>query len=570
MDTSEKSFVYRIMAVMGSLIFLTVIVLETVWLYTGSVLKENTDKEIRHLLKVYADSLENSLYQTDINLLTIAQEQSYLEELSNPRVEKRYYAAIHLLDLVQRLCSNNKGVDMLLASGNYDDSVSDANKSLGLIQRDEIIAFMKEKRAERRLGEKVPTGTRGWVFQRVGDTDYLMRTYDTLDYSVSAWITLENLTEAVRKMEEGSGRHIFILSEEGNVLGAILEGDETRYTEMLETGRVWRQPVSERQLSLVCVLEKTEERMQAIPFLIMIIIFVLLGLLIWLYLYVRCEIVMPVRELIKTITYIRLGEYQHRIGMSCRNREFKALNETFNSMMDTIVKLKISEYEKQLQLQEVELKYFQMQIRPHFFLNAMATIHSMSFENRGGDIRSFIEILSKNIRYMFKAGLHTVPLKSELEHLEHYFKMQELLYPGCVFYFLERNESLEEWQIPQMILHTFIENKYKHTVKPDRLLSVFVRIRQTEWGKRSVLEIRIEDDGLPFLDDIVEERGESRLREDGSGAGIINIRRTLEIMYGVSGLLEFENPEEGGSRIILRIPEHTVLQEGWHESIGSG
>ena len=47
------------------------------------------------------------------------------------------------------------------------------------------------------------------VFQRVGDTDYLMRTYDTLDYSVSAWVTLENLVEAVRKMEEGSGRHIF-------------------------------------------------------------------------------------------------------------------------------------------------------------------------------------------------------------------------------------------------------------------------------------------------------------------------------------------------------------------------
>lgn len=463
---------------------------------------------------------------------------------------------------------------MFLASGNYDDSVSDANKSLSLTQRDEIIAFMKEKRAERKLGEKVPTGTKGWVFQRVGDTDYLMRTYDTLDYSVSAWVTLENLVEAVRKMEEGSGRHIFLISEEENVLGAILEGDEIQYTEILENGRVWRQSVSERQLSLVCVSEKTEEKMQAIPFMIMIIIFILLGLLIWLYLYVKREIVMPVGELIRTITYIRLGDYRHRIGMTCINREFKALNETFNSMMDTIVKLKISEYEKQLQLQEVELKYFQMQIRPHFFLNAMATIHSMSFENRSRDIRSFIEILSKNIRYMFKAGLHTVPLKSEIEHLEHYFKMQELLYPGCVFYFLEKNEDLEEWQIPQMILHTFIENKYKHTVKPGQLLSVYVRTDKIEWKEREVLEIRIEDDGLPFPDDMVEDRGENRLREDGSGAGIINIRRTLEIMYGVNGLLEFENPEEGGSRIILRIPEHTVLQEGKHEgiheSIGGG
>ena len=81
MDISEKSFVHRIMSVMGGLIFLTVMILETVWLYTGKVIRENTDEEIRHLLKVYADSLEYSLQQTDSNLLTIAQEQNLLEDL---------------------------------------------------------------------------------------------------------------------------------------------------------------------------------------------------------------------------------------------------------------------------------------------------------------------------------------------------------------------------------------------------------------------------------------------------------------------------------------------------------
>lgn len=559
MDISEKSFVHRIMSVMGGLIFLTVMILETVWLYTGKVIRENTDEEIRHLLKVYADSLEYSLQQTDSNLLTIAQEQNLLEELSNPRDEKRYYAAIRLLDLIKRLCSNNQGVDMLLASGNYEESVSDASESLSLIQRDEIIAFMKEKRTERKQEEKIPTGTRGWVLQRVGTTDYLMRTYDTLDYSVSAWVTLENLIHMIRKLEEDSGRHIFLLSTEGAVLGATLDGEKMQFEEIREKGRVWEQPVSDRSLVLICAPEKTDERIQAIPFMILMIILALLGLLIWLYLYMRHEVIAPVRELIRTLTYIRQGDYRYRIGKTCKNREFNVLNETFNSMMDTIVRLKISEYEKQIRLQEAELKYFQMQIRPHFFLNAMATIHSMTFENKSGDIRRFIEILSKNIRYMFKAGLHTVPLKKELDHLEHYFEMQELLYPGCVFYFIERKEETESWQIPQMILHTFMENKYKHTVKTDRLLSIYVRIAIKRWREREILEIRIEDDGVPFPDDILENGGQNRLREDGSGVGIINIRRTLEMMYGIDDLLRFENPEEGGSRIILRIPQQTNI-----------
>lgn len=570
MNRVGNSFIRRIVLVMGGLVALTFLILGSVWRYYGSVLEKNREDEISHLLKVYADSLDFGLSNTDMNLLTIAQEQSLLEELSNPDEAKRYYASMQLLDLIRRLRSNNEGVDMLLTVGNYADSVSDAGAGMTLQQRDEIVSFMEKRREERKEGGRIPTGTKGWVVQRTGETVYLLRTYDALDYSVSAWIRLDSLVENIRRLEENSDKHIFLLGKENAVLGSSRQEDAGEYENLRKMSKGWEQPVGNRGLVLICLMENSSVygQMQLMPVMIFMIILMMLALLLWLCWYVRREIFLPIRELIQTISFIRLGDYRHRITKKCTNREFASLNETFNSMMDTIVELRIREYERQIRLQETELKYFQMQIRPHFFLNALSTIHSMSYENRGEDIRAFTEAFSRNIRYMFKAGLHTVKLWEEWEHLDHYFEMQELLYPGCVFYYIDRREEIREWNVPQMLLHTFMENKFKHSVKVGKLLSIYISAKKEVWKDKNVLRIVIEDNGTPFPEDMVHEWRPESLREDGSGVGLLNVKRTLEIMYGETGLLKFFNPSEGGSRIELLIPEQTVMQEGAYERAG--
>ena len=130
------------------------------------------------------------------------------------------------------------------------------------------------------------------------------------------------------------------------------------------------------------------------------------------------------------------------------------LKDAFNRLMDEIMKLKIQSYEKQIDLQETELKCIKLQIRPHFFLNAMTTISSLSQQGKNKEIESYISALSKNIRYMFRAGLHTVSLQEEVTHVENYFEMQELKYPGCVFYYIDINPEVREWKIPQMMIVT--------------------------------------------------------------------------------------------------------------------
>lgn len=548
----NNSLIAKIMLFMSGLLVLSGIILLTLLRYTGDVLAENRQKEIGHLLNIYETSLEYGLNSTDDNLLSIAQEQKSLEELSNAEEARRYYAATDLLDIIKRLRSNNDTVDMLIAIGNYENDVSDASARLTVKDRDAIIAYMNDRRAERKDGEKMPTGTQGWIVVTVGKEQYLLRSYDTQDYSAAAWIKADTFLDQVLRLEHDTNRILALEDKEGvRIAGGAYEG-----TKSME---VWRKEIGKYHLILVCTVEGNTiyEQIPLLPVAILSIVLLMIGLLAWLYWYVRREIFQPIRALMYTIEYIQNGDYRHRVETRCENREFSVLNAAFNTMLDTIVELRISEYERQLCQKEAEIKYFQMQIKPHFFLNAIATIHSMSFDNRGEEIRAYIAALSDNIRYMFKAGLHTVPIAKELDHLEKYLEMQEILYPGCVFCYMDRPQELMEWQIPQMILHTFLENKYKHTVKVGNILSIYIAVKEIQRQGQKALEVTIEDDGEMFPENVIQKKWEIN-DQNGHGVGLYNVARTMEIMYGMPDLLKFDNIS-GGTKITICFPEKPII-----------
>lgn len=548
----NNSLIAKIMLFMSGLLVLSGIILLTLLRYTGDVLAENRQKEIGHLLNIYETSLEYGLNSTDNNLLSIAQEQKSLEELSNAEEARRYYAATDLLDIIKRLRSNNDTVDMLIAIGNYENDVSDASARLTVKDRDAIIAYMNDRRAERKDGEKMPTGTQGWIVVTVGKEQYLLRSYDTQDYSAAAWIKADTFLDQVLRLEHDTNRILALEDKEGvRIAGEAYEG-----TKSME---VWRKEIGKYHLILVCTVEGNTiyEQIPLLPVAILSIVLLMIGLLAWLYWYVRREIFQPIRALMYTIEYIQNGDYRHRVETRCENREFSVLNAAFNTMLDTIVELRISEYERQLCQKEAEIKYFQMQIKPHFFLNAIATIHSMSFDNRGEEIQAYIAALSDNIRYMFKAGLHTVPIAEELDHLEKYLEMQEILYPGCVFCYMDRPQELMEWQIPQMILHTFLENKYKHTVKVGNILSIYIAVKEIQRQGQKALEVTIEDDGEMFPENVIQKKWEIN-DQNGHGVGLYNVARTMEIMYGMPDLLKFDNIS-GGTKITICFPEKPII-----------
>lgn len=239
--------------------------------------------------------------------------------------------------------------------------------------------------------------------------------------------------------------------------------------------------------------------------------------------------------------------------------------------MDEIVNLRIQSYEKQIDLQETELRCVRLQIRPHFFLNAMATISSLSQRAKNREIQEYITALSKNIRYMFRSGLHTVALGEEIRHIENYFEMQELNYPNCVFYYIDIPEELEGWRIPQMLIHTVIENEYKYAVAMDQTLTILIRAEERVENGERMLCLQIEDDGGGYPGEVLknfareakeDSRGkeEETSRKSGERIGLRSIRRMLELMYERKELFEISNITPHGCRNVFYIPENPVQE----------
>jgi sensor histidine kinase YesM len=257
------------------------------------------------------------------------------------------------------------------------------------------------------------------------------------------------------------------------------------------------------------------------------------------------------------------GEVTFRIEEKYGTREFTHLKNTFNALMDEIVNLKIQAYEKVIELKDAELTNIRLQLRPHFFLNSITTIMSLSTKGKNKQIKEYVESLSKNIRYMFKARMHTVPIREEILHVENYIEMQEFKYPNCIFHYVELPTELEEWQIPQMLIQTFIENEYKYAVSVDTPLTILIRISKDEHKGENMLLIEIEDDGLGYpIDVLAYMNGNGKRQEnDGNRIGLWSIKNMMELMYERKELISLSNIEPHGCLNKIWVPEKPV-----HES----
>ncbi len=141
--------------------------------------------------------------------------------------------------------------------------------------------------------------------------------------------------------------------------------------------------------------------------------------------------------------------------------------------------------------------------------------------------------------------------------------MQQLRYPDCVFWYFDMEEAAMSWKIPQMLLHTFVENEYKYAVKIDSVLSILIQAKVLLKEGEEMLYIRMEDDGVGFPEQVMQYmnfESEDPSRE-GHHVGLWNIKRTMEVLYQKRELIHLSNLETGGCLIEIWIPKTTAVGE---------
>jgi two-component system sensor histidine kinase LytS len=215
--------------------------------------------------------------------------------------------------------------------------------------------------------------------------------------------------------------------------------------------------------------------------------------------------------------------------------------------------LELSEVDRHLELAKLsEIKALQAQVSPHFLFNALNTIVALV---RTDPLKARKLLIS--LSHFFRQNLAgtnatETTLEEELKHVKAYLEIEETRFLDKLTVQYEIEEEMLKNKIPPMTLQPIVENAIKHGIKQlQGNCQIFIQIKKIE---ESVL-LKIKDNGKGISKERLRLLGQKKVESiKGTGIGLYNVSRRLEMMYGPNSRLKVESEEEKGTTVSFLIP----------------
>jgi len=165
-----------------------------------------------------------------------------------------------------------------------------------------------------------------------------------------------------------------------------------------------------------------------------------------------------------------------------------------------------------------ELSFLKAQINPHFFFNTLNNIYALTHVNAEVS-RKAIHQLSRMMRYvLYDTQNSTTMLSQEIAFIKDYISLMELRLTDVVKIDFTSPAALKDLAIAPMIFLPFIENAFKHGVSATQPSHIGITISQND----TLIELSV-------VNTIIKEQ--SNNLEEGSGIGLNNTKRRLDLLY---------------------------------------
>lgn len=164
-----------------------------------------------------------------------------------------------------------------------------------------------------------------------------------------------------------------------------------------------------------------------------------------------------------------------------------------------------------------ELKNLRSQIKPHFLLNTLNNIYALTAIDQAR-AQDAIQQLSRMLRHLLYDNQESeVSLTDEMEFMENYIKLMQIRLSSNVEVTFHRQVSLPGIKVAPLIFISLIENAFKHGVSSNR-------------DSRIDISLTADNDQITFSCNNTNYPKDEQNRS-GSGIGIENTRRRLDLMY---------------------------------------
>ncbi|MBC7933779.1 MAG: histidine kinase [Rhizobacter sp.] len=175
---------------------------------------------------------------------------------------------------------------------------------------------------------------------------------------------------------------------------------------------------------------------------------------------------------------------------------------------------------------EAELEFLKQQINPHFLFNSLNTVY-FQIDKSNTVARETLHQFSEMLRYqLYETGGAAIPIEKEIKYLEEYISLQKLRKDDQYKVNLSIAENVKGFFIEPFLLIPFVENCFKH-------ISHYA-------DQENYIKVEITCENGVFYFSAENTAEESISDKQGTGIGLANVKRRLELLYPGRRTLQIE------------------------------
>ena len=239
-----------------------------------------------------------------------------------------------------------------------------------------------------------------------------------------------------------------------------------------------------------------------------------------------------------------------KIQSAVQQDEIGQLISAYNTMVDEMERMLVTQYDLGRAKAGAELKALQSQINPHFLYNTLDMVSWMAKKQETDKIQQVMVSLSQFYKLTLSGGRDIITLEEELRLCDAYMRIQQLRWEGAIDYLVEVDDELLQARLPKITLQPLIENAIKHGI-----------MQRGEAGGNIIISATLEEekDGrwmtVSVLDNGVGmENCEEQLQHGSGHYGMKNIEQRLALFYDREINIRVDSEIGLGTCVSLTLP----------------
>ncbi len=247
----------------------------------------------------------------------------------------------------------------------------------------------------------------------------------------------------------------------------------------------------------------------------------------------------------------------HKMESMGTCREVYEVTLIYNDMVTKIEELiectKNNERAKRAQ----ELKFLQLQMKPHFLHNTLFSIRCLI---ELGDTKKAVHMMDnfmKVLKVPIQAKSDSIKLIDELEIAKAYFELMKIKYGCDIELYYDCEDTVKTFLVPRLILQPIIENAILHGVD-DKNEESRMAIEIYAYTQEDFVVVKVSDNGVGMtqneLDQIWCET--QHKSTNNNSIGLKNIRERVKLAYGEQSNVIVKSQKWEGTEITIKMLEN--------------